>query len=85
MEFPIIGDVDGLITKKMQGSRLDNMRKRIPLNVDSEGCSRCIKADYYKMGCTNFMRSIWGGKKDGFVATGVIEIYEERVTNKPDA
>ena len=54
----------------------------IPINTDSDGNSRCIKADYYKMGCTNFMRSIWGGKKDGFVATGVIEIeYEDRQTD----
>lgn len=54
----------------------------IPINTDSDGNSRCIKEDYYKMGCTNFMRSIWGGKKDGFVATGVIEIkYEDRQTD----
>lgn len=62
------------------------MSKRvIPINTDSEGCARCIKADYYKMGCTNFMRQIWGGKTDGFVATGVIEIvYEDALERKSD-
>lgn len=33
----------------------------IPINTDDEGNARCIKAGYYKMGLTNFMRSIWGG------------------------
>jgi hypothetical protein len=58
----------------------------IPINADSEGFSRCIKANYYKMGCTNFIRSS-GGAKDGFSATGVIEIiYEEDgFTHEPDA
>ena len=50
------------------------MKTIIPINTDSEGNARCIKADYYKMGRTNFMRAIWGGKKDGFIATGVLEI-----------
>lgn len=53
------------------------MKRTLPINTDSLGCCRCIKADYYKMGCTNFMRGIWGGKNDGFIATGVLEILYE--------
>lgn len=53
------------------------MRIKRPINTDTEGNARCIKADYYKMGVTNFMRAIWGGKTDGFVATGVMEIVYE--------
>ena len=53
------------------------LKKMIPINTDSDGNSRCIKANYYKMGCTNFIRE-WGGYKDGFVATCILEIaYEE--------
>lgn len=37
---------------------------RIPLNHDSDGAAHCIKAGYYKMGWTNFMRE-WGGRKTG--------------------
>ena len=37
------------------------MKKIIPINTDIEGNARCIKADYYKMGLTNFMRAILGG------------------------
>lgn len=50
--------------------------KRIPINVDKGGVARCIKAGYYKMGWTNFTRSLVG-KKDGFVATAILEEYEE--------
>ena len=58
----------------------------IPINTDSSESARCIKADYYKMGCTNFMRSIWGGKTDGFIATGIMEIvYEESNSDEPNA
>ena len=32
-----------------------------PLNADSEGNCRCIKAGYYKMGSTNFIRAYVGG------------------------
>lgn len=53
------------------------MKKIIPINTDVEGNARCIKADYYKMGLTNFMRAIWGGQKDGFIATGIVEIEDE--------
>lgn len=53
------------------------MKKIIPINTDIEGNARCIKADYYKMGLTNFMRAIWGGHKDGFIATGIVEIEDE--------
>lgn len=49
---------------------------QIPINTDAEGNSRCIKANYYKMGCTNFIRE-WGGSKDGFVATCVLELVYE--------
>ena len=59
------------------------MRTTIPINTDGDGNARCIKADYYKMGLTNFMRSIWGGKNDGFIATGVIEIEDEDIEDSP--
>ena len=59
-------------------------RKVIPINTDTEGCSRCIKAGYYKMGFTNFMRNL-GGKSDGFIATGVMEIiYEDKLQGEGD-
>lgn len=64
------------------------MRKiAIPINTDLDGNSRCIKAGYYKMGCTNFIRAFVGGHKDGFVATCVLEIaYEENCNpDEPDA
>ena len=32
------------------------MRKIVPINTDDTGCSRCIKAGYFKMGWTNFTR-----------------------------
>ena len=57
------------------------MKKIIPINTDDEGNARCIKAGYYKMGLTNFMRAIWGGHKDGFIATGIVEIDEEDESN----
>ena len=50
--------------------------KRIPINTDDTGCSRCVKAGYFKMGWTNFTREILGAK-DGFTATAIIEVYEE--------
>lgn len=53
------------------------MKKIIPINTDNEGNARCIKAGYYKMGLTNFMRAIFGGHKDGFIATGIVEIEDE--------
>lgn len=55
----------------------------IPTNVDINSCAVCIKSNYYKMGCVNFQPQVGGGK---YAATGVMEImYEERVTNEPDA
>jgi hypothetical protein len=46
------------------------MRQRysgsIPLNTTPEGLARTIKAQYYKNGAANFLRT------DGFGATGVI-------------
>lgn len=53
-------------------------REVIPINTDTEGNSRCIKAQYYKMGFTNFMRSLEGRCSDGFIATGVMEIIYEQ-------
>jgi len=48
---------------------------RTPINT-ADGLCRCIKADYYKMGWTNFTREILGCK-DGFVATAIAEVYED--------
>ena len=48
--------------------------KRIPTNIDSEGCAVCIKSNYYKMGSKNFQFQIGGGK---YAATGVMEIVYE--------
>jgi hypothetical protein len=52
------------------------MFRLIPINTDRGGTARTIKADYFKMGATNFTRAILG-KKDGFACTAVIEIWEE--------
>lgn len=52
------------------------MRKRVAMNTDEDGCARCIKAGYYKMGWTNFTREALGAK-DGFTATAILEVYEE--------
>ena len=49
---------------------------KIPINTDIDGCARCIKAGYYKMGWTNFTREM-GGAKDGFIATAIMEIRDE--------
>lgn len=46
-------------------------KKVIGHNTDTDGNSRCIKADYYKMGVANFLYH----PNDGFTATCVIE-YE---------
>jgi hypothetical protein len=46
-------------------------KKVICHNTDADGNSRCIKADYYKMGVANFLKH----PNDGFTATCVIE-YE---------
>lgn len=45
----------------------------IPINTDRGGLCRCIKANYYKMGWTNFTREALGAK-DGFAATAIIEV-----------
>lgn len=50
--------------------------KRIAINTDSGGCASCIKAGYYKMGWTNFMRGL-ENRKDGFRATAIMEMYED--------
>ena len=49
---------DSLKTMKTWKARLEMMKEVIPINTDTEGCSRCIKAQYYKMGFTNFTRSL---------------------------
>lgn len=46
--------------------------RQIPRNTDADGCARCLKADYYKMGAANFTKH----EGDGFVATCIIEIWE---------
>lgn len=52
------------------------MKKRaIPINTDRGGQSKTIKADYYKMGWTNFTRELLG-YRDGFAATAIMEVYE---------
>lgn len=53
------------------------MKRTIPINTDRGGQSKTIKADYYKMGWTNFTRELLG-YRDGFAATAIMEIYEER-------
>lgn len=50
--------------------------RRLGLNTDEDGCCRCLKANYYKMGLANFTRELLG-KKDGFIATAIIEIRDE--------
>ena len=60
------------------------MRRKLslkPINTDSGGLCRCIKAGYYKMGWTNFTREMLGAK-DGFTATAIVEIYEEDDTSE---
>ena len=52
----------------------DMMRRG--LNTDEDGCCRYLKANYYKMGLANFTRELLG-KKDGFIATAIIEISDE--------
>lgn len=49
--------------------------KRIPINTDDTGYCRCIKANYFKMGWTNFTREILGASY-GFTATAIMEVYE---------
>ncbi len=49
--------------------------KIIPLNTDTDGNAFSIRAQYFKMGWINFTRN-WGGQW-GFVATGIIEFYED--------
>ena len=52
------------------------MKKVIPINTDRGGqFCRCIKANYYKMAWTNFVRETLGAK-DGFTATAVMEVYD---------
>lgn len=46
-----------------------------PINTDRGGLCRTIKADYFKMGWTNFTREMLGAK-DGFTATAIMEIYD---------
>lgn len=50
------------------------------LNTDEDGCCRCLKANYYKMGLANFARELLG-KRDGFIATAIIEYDEDKEEN----
>ena len=45
------------------------MKEVLPLNPDDSGLCRPLKAQYYKNGCANFLKSDGGS----FAATGVIE------------
>lgn len=47
-----------------------------PINTDRGGVCRCIKANYFKMGWTNFTRELLGAR-DGFAATAVVEVFTE--------
>lgn len=63
-------------TRQRGGVGLPTSSKRllrqIPRNTDADGCARCLKAGYYKMGAANFTKH----EGDGFVATCIIEIWE---------
>ena len=53
------------------------MKIAVPINVDSEGCSKCISAVYFKQGCYNFLKQnmLNGGGYKEHAFTGVLEIY----------
>ena len=54
-----------------------------PINTDRGGqLCRCIKAGYFKMGWTNFTREM-EGRKDGFAATAIMEVYEDSGDEMP--
>ena len=75
MEFLLTGHVDGLTTKRMQGSRLDNMKKIVlPLNPMPDGSCRTVKAQYQQTSLANFIRR--GGYDTMIVAVMEIE-YED--------
>jgi DNA (cytosine-5)-methyltransferase 1 len=59
-------DISGAIKTK-EGSREYDTYVKEPLNAESDGTSRCIKAQYYKTSGANFERG------NSFGATGVIE------------
>lgn len=67
-EFGLRGGADAVSTNFEHNN--NTMRQRysgsIPLNTTPEGLARTIKAQYYKNGAANFLRT------DGFGATGVI-------------
>lgn len=52
---------------------LKEMRQVLPLNADEQGLCRPLKAQYYKNGRANFLKSDGGS----FAATGVIEYMNE--------
>lgn len=51
------------------------MKKIIPLNVDKDGCARCLTAGMFKFGFTNLMQIGWSGTTSTIIA----EISDERI------
>lgn len=49
------------------------LKKRIPTNVDVNGCAICIKSNYYKMGCTNFQPQVGGGNREPMIMEIIYE------------
>lgn len=53
-------------------------KHNVGFNLDKDGCSRCIKAGYYKFGLGNFLYH----PNDGFTAPCVIEFeIDEEIEN----
>lgn len=48
-------------------------KKIIPLNVDNDGCARCLTAGMFKFGFTNLMQIGWSGT----TATIILEYNDE--------
>ena len=44
------------------------MKKIIPLNVDKDGCARCLTAGMFKFGFTNLMQIGWSGTTSTIIA-----------------
>ena len=56
------------------------MKTKLGYNIGKNGISRCIKANYYKMGLGNFLYHL----NDGFIAPCVIEFDLEKENDKDD-
>lgn len=52
----------------------------VGFNLDKDGCSRCIKAGYYKFGLGNFLYH----PNDGFTAPCVIEFEIDDEENREE-